>query len=44
MAAKNNNDIKKIKKGICPVCGSKLAHEEGCVECPNCGWSECEIA
>lgn len=26
----------------CPVCGSKeLRNTEGCVTCPNCGWSRC---
>ena len=33
-----------IDKGICPVCKSKLAHSEGCIECESCGWSECEEA
>ncbi|WP_042833838.1 hypothetical protein [Thermoanaerobacter sp. YS13] len=26
----------------CPVCGSKLVHESGCVTCYSCGWSACE--
>jgi hypothetical protein len=27
----------------CPQCGSILAHQGGCVECPNpsCGWAAC---
>lgn len=27
--------------GICPDCGSAIQHEEGCMKCPNCGWSKC---
>ena len=26
---------------VCPVCGSKILHEAGCVRCPACGWSMC---
>ncbi len=33
-----------IKQGICPVCGTKLRHAEGCVECIMCGWSLCDEA
>lgn len=26
----------------CPICGSKeLRNTEGCITCPNCGWSKC---
>jgi len=27
----------------CPECGAILAHQGGCVECPNpsCGWAAC---
>ncbi len=28
-------------RGACPVCGGILAHEEGCVTCHSCGYSEC---
>ncbi|MFX1486589.1 MAG: ribonucleotide reductase N-terminal alpha domain-containing protein [Promethearchaeota archaeon] len=26
----------------CPVCGTKLVHQEGCVICRSCGWGVCE--
>ncbi len=26
---------------ICPDCGNKLVHRNGCVECPVCGFSFC---
>jgi ribonucleoside-diphosphate reductase alpha chain len=29
-------------KGICPSCQTQLKHEEGCITCPNCGWSKCD--
>jgi ribonucleoside-diphosphate reductase alpha chain len=25
----------------CPDCGAKLRYENGCVICPNCGYSKC---
>jgi ribonucleoside-diphosphate reductase alpha chain len=27
--------------GTCPECGSAIQHVEGCLTCPNCGWSKC---
>ncbi|MFN7991042.1 MAG: hypothetical protein U0R44_02680 [Candidatus Micrarchaeia archaeon] len=36
------SDAELIKRGICPACGHKLAHKEGCIECEGCGWSACE--
>lgn len=26
---------------VCENCGTKLAHEGGCLFCYNCGWSKC---
>ena len=25
----------------CPTCSAELIFEEGCVKCPNCGYSKC---
>ena len=27
--------------GACPECGGPLAHEEGCLKCHGCGYSQC---
>jgi len=29
---------------ICPICGFRIVHREGCKECPSCGYSLCEEA
>jgi ribonucleoside-diphosphate reductase alpha chain len=31
------------KDGICPECGGVLRLEEGCKNCPGCGWSACSL-
>lgn len=36
---KSNNEIKN--KEICPECDNEIYLTEGCVSCPNCGWSRC---
>lgn len=42
---KNDTEARElIARGLCPVCKSRLAHNEGCLECEGCGWSECEEA
>ena len=34
--------VQEQPKGLkCPDCGTELNNEEGCVRCPNCGWSKC---
>jgi ribonucleoside-diphosphate reductase alpha chain len=31
-------------KEICPSCGHHdLKHENGCLTCPSCGWSACDV-
>lgn len=25
----------------CPECGEKVSYREGCITCPECGWSKC---
>lgn len=32
---------KKAGSLKCPECGSELGMVEGCMTCPNCGWSKC---
>lgn len=29
-------------EGTCPLCGSKLIHEGGCIRCSSCEYSKCE--
>ncbi|MCX7883692.1 MAG: vitamin B12-dependent ribonucleotide reductase [Caloramator sp.] len=31
----------KIEKIRCPECKSTITHQDGCVICPNCGYSKC---
>jgi ribonucleoside-diphosphate reductase alpha chain len=37
-AASSDSNIYKQK---CPECGGVLSFSEGCVKCPNCGYSKC---
>jgi len=30
-------------RSACPECGITLAHQGGCLQCPSCGYSRCEI-
>lgn len=30
-----------IAAGVCPDCGSTLFYQEGCANCPSCGYSKC---
>lgn len=34
-------EIRVKHAGGCPDCGGKIAHIEGCLKCPDCGYSEC---
>jgi ribonucleoside-diphosphate reductase alpha chain len=31
----------KTEKPKCPECGADITHQDGCVICPNCGYSKC---
>ena len=31
----------KVAAGVCPDCGSTLFYQEGCANCPVCGFSKC---
>ena len=42
--ATRDDILKLLEVGVCPECGGKLIHTEGCVECSVCGWSLCEEA
>jgi ribonucleoside-diphosphate reductase alpha chain len=32
-----------ISKETCPECGGPCTFADGCVSCPNCGWSKCSM-
>jgi len=32
-----------VKAEPCPECGEKTQFSDGCVSCPNCGWSKCSM-
>lgn len=32
---------KRTGSALCPDCSSTIEHIEGCLKCPNCGWSKC---
>lgn len=33
----------RVKKEACPECGGGTQFADGCVSCPNCGWSKCSM-
>ncbi|WP_278244869.1 LAGLIDADG family homing endonuclease [Fervidicella metallireducens] len=33
--------IETKKSAKCPECGNTITHQDGCVICPNCGFSKC---
>jgi ribonucleoside-diphosphate reductase alpha chain len=36
-------DVEINNKSICPTCKTSLVREEGCLSCPKCGFSACEL-
>lgn len=34
--------MQPFKESFCPDCGNQLIHQDGCLFCPNCGYSKCE--
>ena len=34
---------KTLNSNLCPECGDKMQKAEGCVTCPKCGWSKCDV-
>lgn len=33
----------RSRREVCPVCGEEIKSIESCIECPNCGWSACQL-
>lgn len=38
----NGRKIVEEERRICPECGSEMEEKEGCLTCPNCGYSYCK--
>jgi ribonucleoside-diphosphate reductase alpha chain len=38
---KNHNNDLDLGIDLCPDCGGKLEHNEGCNVCRHCGYSKC---
>ncbi|NMC35893.1 adenosylcobalamin-dependent ribonucleoside-diphosphate reductase [Candidatus Beckwithbacteria bacterium] len=32
-----------VKIKVCPECGAPMQKAEGCITCPECGWSKCDV-
>lgn len=39
--AEETNEKNVDDLNCCPLCGTQLVHESGCVKCPNGCWSKC---
>lgn len=40
-ATHNTESKKNNTKEVCPDCGVAVFHSDGCIQCPECGWSKC---
>ena len=38
---KNIEEAQELNDSTCPECGNNLEHIGGCIQCFNCGWSQC---
>lgn len=36
-------DTGVVSLKICPECGAQIQKAEGCITCPDCGWSKCDV-
>lgn len=34
-------EVERTSDELCPDCGQRIVHEEGCLKCQACGWSRC---
>ncbi len=41
--SKEDKEVDDVEDQKCPECGTKLALQEGCSTCPNCGHSACGV-
>ena len=39
--AKESRIMAETQTRACPECNGELVHQEGCRQCPRCGWSAC---
>jgi ribonucleoside-diphosphate reductase alpha chain len=39
----DNKESKEVLKVVCPECGAQMQKAEGCITCPDCGWSKCDV-
>ena len=37
------NEALKENPDVCPMCGGKMLHVGGCIECSDCGYSPCSV-
>lgn len=39
---KNGEIVFAMRTHKCPICGTHLSNDSGCLTCSNCGWSKCD--